>query len=72
MIAGLPTVQGFPGLSRDLTICPGVQGFDHLSRDFNILASYYSVYHVCHLSGIFFKSVKRVTLKSLGSSEATS
>ena len=48
-IAYLPTIQGYPGLSRNLTICPGVQGLVHLSRDFNILASYYGVYHVCHL-----------------------
>ena len=48
-IAYLPTIQCFPGLSRNLTICPGVQGVGPLSRDVNVLASYYGVYHVCHL-----------------------
>ena len=44
-IAYLPTTQGFPRLSRNLTICPGLGPF---VQDFNILASYYGVY-VCHL-----------------------
>ena len=48
-IAYLPTIQGFPGLSTNFTICPGVQGLGPLSRDFNILASYYGVHNACHL-----------------------
>ena len=33
----LPTVQGFPGLSRDLILCPGVQGIEQKSREFRDL-----------------------------------
>ena len=34
MNAYLPTIQGFPGLSRDLGICPGVQGFSPFVQGF--------------------------------------
>ena len=30
----LPTIQGFPGLSRDLTICSEVQGFSPFVQGF--------------------------------------
>ena len=40
----LPTVQGFPGLFRDLGICPGVQGFSPFVQGFGIFEWCYLVF----------------------------
>ena len=46
IITYLPTVQGFPGLSRDLGICPGVQGFSPFVQGFWIFECMVMVLHI--------------------------